>query len=156
MKKSIGTKITGTEVKTIVGKEISKSAKVRELFDGGLEIKEIAAALEIRYNFAFNVLQNYININDIEVEKSIRSSKRDEIVALLSTGMSLADISKQTKTNYNYIWKINKELKGETTGIPTEVQEAVQNTLESKSKKTNKKTSNNGPVVTYSIDELKK
>jgi hypothetical protein len=150
MKKSIGTKITGAEVAEIVGKAISKSAKVRELFDGGLEIKEISAALEIRYNFAFNVLQNYININDIEVEKSVRSSKRDEIVVLLQSGMSLADISKQTKTNYNYIWKINKELKGDATT------EEPKEEIQVPAKKTTKKTSKNGPVVTYSIDQLAK
>lgn len=150
MKKSIGTRITGTEVKAILCREISKSAKVRELFDGGLEIKEIAIALDIRYNFAFNVLQNYININDIAVEKSVRSSKRDEIIVLLQSGMSLADISKQTKTNYNYIWKINKELKGEVTEVPTE-----NTTTTTTTKKTNKKTSKNGPVVTYKLDEMK-
>lgn len=98
----------------IDNQELSKSAKVRALFDGGWEIKDIAAALNIRYNFAFNVLQNHIIMNDIVVEKSERNSKKDEIVALLKEGKSLADVSRATKTNYNYIWKISKELKAET------------------------------------------
>lgn len=98
----------------IDNQEMSKSAKVRALFDGGWEIKAIAEALNIRYNFAFNVLQNHIIMNDIVVEKSERNSKKDEIVALLKEGKSLADVSRATKTNYNYIWKISKELKAET------------------------------------------
>ncbi len=99
----------------IDNQEMSKSAKVRALFDGGWEIKDIATALNIRYNFAFNVLQNHIIMNDIVVEKSERNSKKDEIVGLLKSGMSLADVSRATKTNYNYIWKISKELKAEST-----------------------------------------
>lgn len=99
----------------IDNQELSKSAKVRALFDGGWEIKDIATALNIRYNFAFNVLQNHIIMNDIVVEKSERNSKKDEIVGLLKSGMSLADVSRATKTNYNYIWKISKELKAEST-----------------------------------------
>lgn len=99
--------------RVIVAEGVSKSEKIRQLFDGGWEIKDIAIALNIRYNFAFNVLQNHIMMNDIEVEKNVRNSKRDEIVKLLKDGMSLADVSRHTKTNYNHIWKISKELKSE-------------------------------------------
>ena len=103
------------EVKKVVAMEgVSKSAKIRNLFDGGLDVGEIATLLNIRYNFAFNVLQNYIIINEIPTSKTDKSnSKRAEIVKLLNEGKSLADVSRITKTNYNYIWKINKELKGE-------------------------------------------
>lgn len=107
--------MTKKEASVVINnQEMSKSAKIRELFDGGWEIKAIAEALNIRYNFAFNVLQNHIIRNDIVVEKSERNSKKDEIVALLKEGKSLADVSRATKTNYNYIWKISKELKSET------------------------------------------
>ena len=104
--------MTKKEASAVINnQEMSKSAKVRQLFDGGLEIKEISTLLGIRYNFAYNVLQNHIIMNDIVVEKSERNSKKDEIVALLKEGKSLADVSRATKTSYNYIWKINKELK---------------------------------------------
>lgn len=107
-------KLDNKEIKAIVTDEkMAKSEKVRKLFDGGMEVKEIAEVLNIRYNFAYNVLSNYVNINGIEVEKTERTSKRDEIVALLKEGKSLADVSRATKTNYNYIWKIAKEMKVE-------------------------------------------
>ena len=107
-------KLDSKGIKAILGDEkMSKSQKIRELFDGGLDVKEISEVMNVRYNFAYNVLSNYININGIDVEKTERASKRDEIVVLLNEGKSLAEVSRITKTNYNYIWKINKELKDE-------------------------------------------
>lgn len=112
MKAMVEKVMTKVQVEKVLGNaDLSKSAKVRQLFDGGLEIKEISTLLGIRYNFAYNVLQNHIIMNDIVVEKSERNSKKDEIVVLLKEGKSLADVSRATRTNYNYIWKINKELK---------------------------------------------
>lgn len=104
--------MTKEQVTELVKNEgISKSQKIRTLFEAGLEIKEISTLLGVRYNFAYNVLQNHCIMNDIAVEKTQRDSKRDEIVALLKQGKSLAEVSRMTKTNYNYIWKISKELK---------------------------------------------
>jgi hypothetical protein len=109
-------RIETAEVDTIVkAQDMSKSAKVRALFDGGLDVGEIAELLQIRYNFAYNVLQNHVIMNDIQVEKVERNSKRDEIVKLLLEKKTLAEVSRLTKTNYNYIWKISKELKQEIT-----------------------------------------
>jgi len=123
MKKALVEKVLNKkQIEVVVADEkLSKSAKVRALFDGGLEVKDISEALNIRYNFAFNVLQNHIIMNDIEVEKTERNSKRDSIAQLLKDGKSLADVSRATKTNYNYIWKISKELKdsGELTTTNT-------------------------------------
>jgi len=97
----------------IKDEKMSKSEKVRQLFNGGLEVKEIATLLNIRYNFAYNVLQNYVIVNDIQVTKVERETKRDDIVKLLQEGKSLVEVCKATKSNYNYVWKINKELKAE-------------------------------------------
>lgn len=91
--------------------KLSKSAKIRGLFDAGLEIKEIATLLDIRYNFAYNVLQNHVIMNDIKVEKTERASKKDDIIKLLQEGKKIVDVCKATKTNYNYVWKISSELK---------------------------------------------
>ena len=107
-------KLSGKNIAKIGADEtMSKSAKVRALFDGGMDIKEISTLLGIRYNFAYNVLQNHVMMNDIQVETAHKDTKRDEIVSLLKEGKSLADVSRATKTNYNYIWKISKELKTE-------------------------------------------
>lgn len=111
---NISTKLTKANMEAIVKDEkMSKSEKVRKLFDGGLEVKEIATLLNIRYNFAYNVLQNYVIVNDIQVTKVERETKRDDIVKLLQEGKSLVEVCKATKSNYNYVWKINKELKAE-------------------------------------------
>ena len=112
MKKVEVKKMSKNQVEAVLKDEkLSKSAKVRALFDGGLEVKEIATLLNIRYNFAYNVLQNHIIQNDIKVEKSERNSKKDEIIKLLSEGKSLVEVCKATKSNYNYVWKLSSELK---------------------------------------------
>lgn len=119
-------KLSKEEIKALVeNTQVSKSAKVRQLFDSGMDIKSISQLLQIRYNFAYNVLQNHVIQNGIAVEKSVRVSKRDDIVKLLKTGMSLADVSRKTKTNYNYIWKINKERKIEEKAKATIKAEAA-------------------------------
>ncbi len=103
-------KITEVKVQKILGDEsLSKSEKIRQLFAGGFEIKAIAEAVGVRYNFVYNVVQNHVIMNGIEVEKSERQSKRGEIIALLESGKSLIEVSRETKGNYNYIWKIAKE-----------------------------------------------
>jgi transposase-like protein len=111
---NVEVQLENKDIKAIMADEkMSKSEKVRRLFLGGMDVKEIAEVLNIRYNFAYNVLSNYVNINDIPVEKTQKESKRDDIVKLLDEGKTLADISRITKTNYNYIWKISKEHKDE-------------------------------------------
>jgi DNA invertase Pin-like site-specific DNA recombinase len=111
---NISKKLTKANQEAIVKDEkMSKSAKVRALFDGGLEVKEISTLLNIRYNFAYNVLQNYVIVNDIQVTKTERETKRDDIVKLIQEGKGLVEVCKATKSNYNYVWKISKELKAE-------------------------------------------
>ena len=115
---NISTKLTKANLEAIVKNEkMSKSEKIRKLFDGGLEVKEIATLLNIRYNFAYNVLQNYVIVNDIQVTKTERETKRDDIVKLLQEGKSLVEVCKATKSNYNYVWKISKELKAEKAKV---------------------------------------
>lgn len=112
MRKANVKKADKKQVELILKDEkLSKSAKVRALFDGGLEVKEIATLLDIRYNFAYNVLQNHVIMNDIKVEKTERASKKDDIIKLLQEGKKIVDVCKATKTNYNYVWKISSELK---------------------------------------------
>lgn len=120
---TITNKMTKKQVEDLVASaEVSKSEKIRKLFEAGLDVKAISEAIKVRYNFVYNVLQNYCIVNDIAIEKTEKVSKRDDIVVLLKTGMSLADVSRATKTNYNYIWKISKELK-----LEEEVKKVVEN-----------------------------
>lgn len=100
------------EVMAIVGNEaLSKSKRMIALYELGLEIKAIAELMGTRYNFVYNVVSNYCNMNDVELTtKSKGESKKDEIVKLLAEGKSIKEISIALKTNYNYIFNIRKQL----------------------------------------------
>lgn len=117
MKKSVGTVMGQEEKEMIVRSEgMNKSDKIKALFEGGLEVKEISELLQIRYNHAYNVIQNYVIVNDIEVIKSERTvnAKRLEVIQILENGGKLIDAARATKSSYNYVWKISQEMKAKT------------------------------------------
>lgn len=124
-------KVTEAQVKKIVAnEEASKSQKMKDLFDLGMTIKEIAGALEVRYNFVYNVLSNHIVVNGIEVEKKAASGKKDEIIKLHLAGKTNKEIQAELKANYNYVFNVIKaykkslELNGQGTAVTTEGGEA--------------------------------
>lgn len=105
-------KVTQAMVKKVVADEgMSKSAKMKTLFDMGLEVKEIANVLGVRYNFVYNVISNHCNMNGIQVETNKRESKRDKIIELHEQGLSNKEISIELKTNYNYVFNVIKAYK---------------------------------------------
>lgn len=103
--------MTKKEINTILGSEVSKSKKMIELYNGGLEIKEIATLMEVRYNFVYNVISNMCRMNDVELRtnKENGNSKKALIIAMFNEGKSNTEIAKELKTNYNYVYKITKE-----------------------------------------------
>ena len=103
-------KINKKQIENILNEESSKSNKMKKLFDLGIEVKTISEYMNVRYNFVYNVISNYININEIEVVKEEKSDKKNQIIELYRTGMKKVDISKKLKTNYNYVFKVVKEL----------------------------------------------
>lgn len=113
MKKTVDKVGTKKQVKDIMNEDLSKSAKMRALFDLGLDVKEISELTATRYNFVYNVVSNYVNINDIAVEKNQVSGKKDAILALHLAGKTKTEISKELKTNYNYVFKVVKEFQQE-------------------------------------------
>lgn len=90
---------------------LSKSKRFIELYNNGLEIKEIASLFNVRYNFVYNVISNFTRINDVELRtnQSNGSSKKQLIIDLFNAGKSNTEIAKELKTNYNYVYKITKE-----------------------------------------------
>ena len=110
-KMEVGFKVTKKQIANVLKGEGSKSQKMKDLFDLGLEVKEIANLMDVRYNFSYNVISNYININEIETEQEEKSEKKQAIIDLFNQGMKKVDISKTLKTNYNYIFKVIKEYK---------------------------------------------
>lgn len=102
------------KVEVIVKNEtLSKSQKMKDLFQLGLEVKEISTVMGVRYNFVYNVISNQIIVEGLEVEKSVKTSKKDLVKELFVQGKSTKEIAIELKTNYNYIYKIVKELKDE-------------------------------------------
>lgn len=91
---------------------LSKSKKFIALYNGGLEIKEIASLFNVRYNFVYNVISNYCRMNEVELRTNQvdGSSKKVLIEELFKQGKSNTEIAKELKTNYNYVYKITKQL----------------------------------------------
>lgn len=87
----------------------SKSTKMKRFFDLGLDIKDIAQIMGTRYNFVYNVVSNYVNVESIPVSHTQAESKKDQIIALFLEGKSNKEIAKELKLNYNYIYKVVRE-----------------------------------------------
>lgn len=104
--------LTKSKIEKIVSDDtISKSQRMKDLFDGGLTIKEIAVQMKVRYNFAYNVISNYAVTNELTIEKTVTVSKKDLIVELFNQGKSNKEISIELKTNYNYVFNVLKDYK---------------------------------------------
>lgn len=114
--------VSKTTVTKIVNNEaLSKSARMKELFNLGLEVKEIATLMGVRYNFVYNVVSNYCLTEGLQLETTKKESKKDDIIRLYLEGKSNKEISIELKTNYNYVFNTLKKYKAEH---PVEVKEA--------------------------------
>ena len=100
------------EIQTIINNATSKSKAMVELYNEGLDIKQIAQVMDVRYNFVYNVISNHCRMNDIELRtnKGNENSKKVMIEKLFKEGKTNVEISKELKTNYNYVYKITKQL----------------------------------------------
>ena len=100
------------EIQKIINNGTSKSKTMVELYNQGLEIKEISKIMDVRYNFVYNVISNYCRMNEIELRtnKTNENSKKVMIEKLFKKGKTNVEISKELKTNYNYVYKITKQL----------------------------------------------
>ena len=97
------------KVEVIMATEGSKSGKMKELFKLGLEVKDIAVMMGVRYNFVYNVVSNLVIVEGIVVENNKVSSKKDAVWALLDLGKTAKEVAVELKTNYNYVYKLRKE-----------------------------------------------
>ena len=100
------------EIQKIINNATSKSKAMVALYNSGLEIKQIANIMQVRYNFVYNVISNHCRINDIELRtnKNNTNSKKVQIEELFKAGKSNVEIAKELKTNYNYVYKVTKNL----------------------------------------------
>ena len=104
--------MTNKEIQKIINDSTSKSKAMIALYNSGLEIKQIADIMQVRYNFGYNVISNHCRINDIELRtnKNSTNSKKAQIEELFKAGRSNTEIAKELKTNYNYVYKITRNL----------------------------------------------
>ncbi|MNO67356.1 hypothetical protein D3C76_581610 [compost metagenome] len=103
---------TTTVLNTLAKDEVSKSQAMKDLADLGYTIKEISEMTKTRYNFVYNVVSNYFNLNqDFRIEAPQKAGKKEEIIALYKEGMSNKAISIQLRTNYNYVFNVLKQYK---------------------------------------------
>ena len=100
--------MTKAEIKKIVEQEISKSQRMIQLYNGGLEIKEIANVMGVRYNFVYNVVSNYCRMNDVQMRVVVKENKKATIIQLIEAGKTNVEISAELKCSYNYVFGVRK------------------------------------------------
>lgn len=88
--------------------DISKSQKMVQLYNLGLEVKQIAEIIGTRYNFVYNVVSNYCRMNDLEMRKATRENKKAKIIELVQAGKTNVEISKELKVSYHYVFNTRK------------------------------------------------
>lgn len=124
MKIQVTKPATEAQIKAVVDNEaFSKSQKMKDLFQLGLDVKDIAALMQVRYNFVYNVVSNFCTMNGIQVDKEAKEGKKDQIIELFLAGKSNKDIAITLKTNYNYVFNVIKAYKKQHPEL--EVKEAV-------------------------------
>lgn len=111
MKRQVEQVVSEKMVQAVLKSDQSKSQKMKDLFNMGLEIKEIAVLIGVKYNFVYNVISNYVNMNGIQVEKNVKAGKKEVILELWAAGKSNKEISIELKTNYNYVFNVIKTAK---------------------------------------------
>lgn len=111
MRKLVEVTATNKQVQAVLSGDTSKSQKMKDLFDMGLEIKDIAVGLGVRYNFVYNVVSNYVNMNGIQLEAKAKTGKKEAIIEMFLAGKTNKEISIDLKTNYNYVFNVIKSYK---------------------------------------------
>lgn len=108
-------RITKTQIqetlKELQEGKISKGACIRTLFAGGLSVKEISDVTTIRYNHVYNVCKNEVIKNGLEGEISTAregGTKKEKILAMLETGKTVTEVSKELGCLYNQVWQVAK------------------------------------------------
>lgn len=97
-------------VKKILEGEGSKSKKMMDLYNEGLQVGEIAKLMGVRYNFVYNVVSNNCRKNGEEVRVARKQGTvKAAIVEKIEEGKTNTEISKELAVNYNYVFKVRKE-----------------------------------------------
>jgi transposase-like protein len=98
------------KVNKILNGEGSKSKKMLDLYNEGLQVGEIAKLMGVRYNFVYNVVSNDCRKNGNEVRVTRKQGTvKTSIIERIDEGKTNTEISKELGVNYNYVFKVRKE-----------------------------------------------
>lgn len=102
--------MTKQEIKKVLEGEGTKSAKMKALYNGGVEIGEIAKLLGVRYNFVYNVISNDAMKKGEQIRVTRKNgSVKAEIIKKIDEGKSNKEISQELGVLYNYVFKVRKD-----------------------------------------------
>lgn len=86
---------------------LSKSDRIRTIYDMGFEVKEVADMIGIRRQFVDNVIRQ----RDGEVRKTKSVNQSQKFRDLFEDGMTVAEIAKAENANYNWVYAVIKKHK---------------------------------------------
>lgn len=116
MKKTTTAEVTINSIKNNDG--LSKSKKMIELYLNfpELSISQIAATIGVRYQFSYNVISSYCMMNQIELRKDKKESKKDQIIKIWEESgrtKKISDISYDLRTHQNHVRNVLNTYKKE-------------------------------------------
>ena len=98
-------------IEDVLKSNLTKSNKMTTLYvDFELNIKDIKDLLDVRYQFVYNVVSNYCNLNDVELRSAKKENKKDDIIKLYTENKySIKEIAALTKSHYNHTRLVIRE-----------------------------------------------
>lgn len=129
-KKRVSEVVAGIQAKTM-----QKSVGIRELFAGGMSIKDISDVTGIRYTHVYNVVRNEVLVHGLQVVDVGHGKKgsvqKEQIIELLEQGKTITEVGAELKVIYNRVWQVAKEA-GLTNKQKTESQNELMKVEEGK------------------------
>jgi hypothetical protein len=86
--------------------QMSKSEKIREMYNNGMNVNEIAKQLNSNYSFVYTVCKKLVEKKGEEIRHTVQNSKSEVIRKMYDEGKTVGEISKELNTNYSYVWTV--------------------------------------------------
>lgn len=91
--------------------KVSKSDLMRQLYDEGLTVAQIAKRLKSNYSFVYSVIKRYKE--EGAPERTRTETKSDQMRRMFNQGMTVAQIAKELNANYSFVYGVIKRYKEE-------------------------------------------
>ena len=94
------------EATVTVATPVTKSARIKELYDAGVSIGDIAKQLGIRYAFAYQVAGRHAAATGrtFSTGREQGPTKSNKIRELSDAGKTVGQIAKELNCNYTFAW----------------------------------------------------